>query len=149
MTEYDKRCCCLREIQQTEEKYTDTLGSIQQVQCSHPASARRMRRVGRRHLCQAGLGLLPIPAALCFFVSLRLWFSPSLSVSLSLCLPLLLLVIFLSLGVSLSLFFIFSCILISVRLSLSVSDFPVPLFFCFGHLSFKRFYCDFINIPYT
>ncbi|XP_077890862.1 proto-oncogene vav isoform X3 [Ictidomys tridecemlineatus] len=30
MTEYDKRCCCLREIQQTEEKYTDTLGSIQQ-----------------------------------------------------------------------------------------------------------------------
>lgn len=31
MTEYDKRCCCLREIQQTEEKYTDTLGSIQQV----------------------------------------------------------------------------------------------------------------------
>jgi guanine nucleotide exchange factor VAV len=31
MTEYDKRCCCLREIQQTEDKYTDTLGSIQQV----------------------------------------------------------------------------------------------------------------------
>ncbi|XP_023602627.1 proto-oncogene vav [Myotis lucifugus] len=30
MTDYDKRCCCLREIQQTEEKYTDTLGSIQQ-----------------------------------------------------------------------------------------------------------------------
>uniref|UniRef100_G1U027 Vav guanine nucleotide exchange factor 1 n=1 Tax=Oryctolagus cuniculus TaxID=9986 RepID=G1U027_RABIT len=30
MTEYDKRCCCLREIQQTEEKYTDTLASIQQ-----------------------------------------------------------------------------------------------------------------------
>uniref|UniRef100_A0A8C6EX93 Proto-oncogene vav n=1 Tax=Marmota marmota marmota TaxID=9994 RepID=A0A8C6EX93_MARMA len=30
MTEYDKRCCCLREIQQTEEKYTDTLGSILQ-----------------------------------------------------------------------------------------------------------------------
>ncbi|XP_035301316.1 proto-oncogene vav isoform X2 [Cricetulus griseus] len=30
MTEYDKRCCCLREIQQTEEKYTDTLGSIHQ-----------------------------------------------------------------------------------------------------------------------
>uniref|UniRef100_A0A8C0XAZ2 Proto-oncogene vav n=1 Tax=Castor canadensis TaxID=51338 RepID=A0A8C0XAZ2_CASCN len=30
MTEYDKRCCCLREIQQTEDKYTDTLGSIQQ-----------------------------------------------------------------------------------------------------------------------
>uniref|UniRef100_A0A8C6RHF7 Proto-oncogene vav n=1 Tax=Nannospalax galili TaxID=1026970 RepID=A0A8C6RHF7_NANGA len=30
MTEFDKRCCCLREIQQTEEKYTDTLGSIQQ-----------------------------------------------------------------------------------------------------------------------
>nr|XP_034353699.1 proto-oncogene vav isoform X4 [Arvicanthis niloticus] len=30
MTEYDKRCCCLREIQQTEEKYADTLGSIQQ-----------------------------------------------------------------------------------------------------------------------
>nr|XP_021487504.1 proto-oncogene vav isoform X5 [Meriones unguiculatus] len=30
MTEFDKRCCCLREIQQTEEKYTDTLGSILQ-----------------------------------------------------------------------------------------------------------------------
>lgn len=30
MTEYDKRCCCLREIQQTEEKYRDTLSSIQQ-----------------------------------------------------------------------------------------------------------------------
>lgn len=37
MTEYDKRCCCLREIQQTEEKYTDTLGSIQQV-CYSPVS---------------------------------------------------------------------------------------------------------------
>lgn len=35
MTEYDKRCCCLREIQQTEEKYTDTLGSIHQVRCAH------------------------------------------------------------------------------------------------------------------
>ncbi|XP_043829621.1 proto-oncogene vav isoform X2 [Dromiciops gliroides] len=30
MTELDKRACCLREIQQTEEKYTDTLISIQQ-----------------------------------------------------------------------------------------------------------------------
>ncbi|CAH6779500.1 Vav1 [Phodopus roborovskii] len=30
MTEQDKRHCCLREIQQTEEKYTDTLGSIHQ-----------------------------------------------------------------------------------------------------------------------
>uniref|UniRef100_A0A2K5Q1S1 Vav guanine nucleotide exchange factor 1 n=1 Tax=Cebus imitator TaxID=2715852 RepID=A0A2K5Q1S1_CEBIM len=30
MTEYDKCCCYLREIQQTEEKYTDMLGSIQQ-----------------------------------------------------------------------------------------------------------------------
>ncbi|XP_068939274.1 proto-oncogene vav [Petaurus breviceps papuanus] len=30
MTELDKRICCLREIQQTEEKYTDTLSSIQQ-----------------------------------------------------------------------------------------------------------------------
>ncbi|XP_036597813.1 proto-oncogene vav isoform X1 [Trichosurus vulpecula] len=30
MTELDKRMCCLREIQQTEEKYTDTLSSIQQ-----------------------------------------------------------------------------------------------------------------------
>lgn len=35
MTEYDKRCCCLREIQQTEEKYTDTLGSIHQVRYAH------------------------------------------------------------------------------------------------------------------
>lgn len=43
MTEYDKRCCCLREIQQTEEKYTDTLGSIQQVRCSDPAPGRSMR----------------------------------------------------------------------------------------------------------
>ncbi|XP_020826898.1 proto-oncogene vav isoform X2 [Phascolarctos cinereus] len=30
MTELDKKICCLREIQQTEEKYTDTLSSIQQ-----------------------------------------------------------------------------------------------------------------------
>ncbi|KAM5238940.1 proto-oncogene vav isoform 5-T5 [Ctenodactylus gundi] len=30
MTELDKRRCCLREIQQTEEKYTDTLGAVQQ-----------------------------------------------------------------------------------------------------------------------
>ncbi|KAM9101773.1 proto-oncogene vav isoform X1 [Sarcophilus harrisii] len=30
MTELDKKACCLREIQQTEEKYTDTLSSIQQ-----------------------------------------------------------------------------------------------------------------------
>lgn len=45
MTEYDKRCCCLREIQQTEEKYTDTLGSIQQVRLpgSDPAPGRHMR----------------------------------------------------------------------------------------------------------
>lgn len=43
MTEYDKRCCCLREIQQTEEKYTDTLGSIQQVRCRRLATARRVR----------------------------------------------------------------------------------------------------------
>ena len=43
MTEYDKRCCCLREIQQTEEKYTDTLGSIQQVRGSNPAQGGRMR----------------------------------------------------------------------------------------------------------
>lgn len=48
MTDYDKRCCCLREIQQTEEKYTDTLGSIQQVRCPHPAPARRMRGSGRQ-----------------------------------------------------------------------------------------------------
>ena len=51
MTEYDKRCCCLREIQQTEEKYTDTLGSIQQVRCSRPAPARRMRGSGPAGAC--------------------------------------------------------------------------------------------------
>uniref|UniRef100_A0A667ING7 Vav guanine nucleotide exchange factor 1 n=1 Tax=Lynx canadensis TaxID=61383 RepID=A0A667ING7_LYNCA len=30
----DKRCCCLREIQQTEEKYTDTLGIHPTVPCN-------------------------------------------------------------------------------------------------------------------
>lgn len=42
MTEYDKRCCCLREIQQTEEKYTDTLGSIHQVRCARDPCLRRL-----------------------------------------------------------------------------------------------------------
>ncbi|XP_065432643.1 proto-oncogene vav-like isoform X2 [Chrysemys picta bellii] len=33
MTELDKRNCCLQEIRQTEEKYTDTLESIYQFLC--------------------------------------------------------------------------------------------------------------------
>ncbi|MBW01020.1 Proto-oncogene vav, partial [Eschrichtius robustus] len=48
MTEYDKRCCCLREIQQTEDKYTDTLGSIQQLPFpGHLSSSRRFLIYGR------------------------------------------------------------------------------------------------------
>lgn len=47
MTEYDKRCCCLREIQQTEEKYTDTLASIQQVAAGAGPGAGLWRAEGR------------------------------------------------------------------------------------------------------
>lgn len=100
MTEYDKRCCCLREIQQTEEKYTDTLGSIQQVRCSDTAPARCMRgsQAGRctatgvaasdacerPRLSQAGLAA-SLTASLC--LSSSLGFPVIHSVSLS-CLPL-------------------------------------------------------------
>ena len=73
MTEYDKRCCCLREIQQTEEKYTDTLGSIQQVRRSDLAPARRMRRVERQRPPHAGLGMFPVLPAPYVFVSHSLW----------------------------------------------------------------------------
>lgn len=119
MTEYDKRCCCLREIQQTEEKYTDTLGSIQQVRCSVPAPAMRMRGAERRHPSLAGLGLLPVPTALYFSVSPRLW-SFCVSPYFFLCLPLSL---SFCVSLSLSLSFPHLCPSISVTVSHSV----VPL----------------------
>ncbi|XP_065275700.1 LOW QUALITY PROTEIN: proto-oncogene vav [Emys orbicularis] len=59
MTELDKRNCCLQEIRQTEEKYTDTLESIYQ-ECSQRANNGRftlrdllmvpMQRVLKYHL---------------------------------------------------------------------------------------------------
>ena len=110
MTEYDKRCCCLREIQQTEEKYTDTLGSIQQVRCSGPAPAMRMRGAERRH----PPGALNLSPLLCISLSL-LVSGPSVSLPTSSSVYLsLLLCLFIPVS-------IFSCILISVRQSLLLS----------------------------
>lgn len=65
MTEYDKRCCCLREIQQTEEKYTDTLGSVQQVRGPEGVPETQAARQGVGGDRQ---GLLFVPS----FVFLRL-----------------------------------------------------------------------------
>lgn len=65
MTEYDKRCCCLREIQQTEEKYTDTLGSVQQVRGPEGVPETQAARQG---VGGGRQGLLFVPS----FVFLRL-----------------------------------------------------------------------------
>lgn len=47
----DKRECCLQEIRQTEEKYSDTLQSILQVGTSPPPDKRRS--AWRKSLAQA------------------------------------------------------------------------------------------------
>ena len=60
MTEYDKRCCCLREIQQTEEKYTDTLGSIQQVML-RPGPCQTHAQSGEASSSPHGLGDVSCP----------------------------------------------------------------------------------------
>lgn len=125
MTEYDKRCCCLREIQQTEEKYTDTLGSIQHVRCSHSAPTRRMRgsMAGRAFTCPAASGA-KLRDSTCPKTAWDSSLSPLLCVSLSLFisiflsfpgLSLLPLIVFLSMCLFIPVC-ILSCILVSACL---------------------------------
>uniref|UniRef100_A0AAX7TX89 Osteoclast-stimulating factor 1 n=1 Tax=Astatotilapia calliptera TaxID=8154 RepID=A0AAX7TX89_ASTCA len=47
-TGVDKRECCLQEIRQTEEKYSETLQSILQV-CTHPQSDQRRSDLNKTH----------------------------------------------------------------------------------------------------